>query len=488
MPRLPILLTFTLAAAAGDVPGLPLPPIAGVEPVAFWLDHHNDYFADAVRNLDDYRTGGGELGIRVPIKPIAPFSPVLGADYSSLTDRGGQRRADQLTVTLGIAWDHAVESCRYRGVLAAGGGTRSTGNFGTDAIQNGIHSKIGNQDVALHYEREADTDPLAWAQWRGSFPLWSLAPAAPGVFAVEPRASFLVTATGHLQSALGADFTARGRRGAVWLGGLWRDSQGPAMGLTAADVDHHEQGWWIQAGMSASTIPVPFCSTAMGGFMDVACNPATRATEGRVGVKFDVGSSPAAPDWAWRGSSAGTAPDRVDQDVFFAGGTGGHGAMVAWRPSTWHEPWLHGSRELGIYVEYRMGHVPGYGWDDVSIDYDQGLIGLRPGWRSAGWPVAIEAMFDLGAGLRWERVHTIGPNPAYAGATSQRVVIQGGPRIRLGLNHQHKDCCLQYLNAVRLGVGMRGWLPLSDDRTPDGGRYQRPGYGFDLTLGASLDW
>ncbi len=487
MPRIPILLTIALAAAAGDVPGLPLPPIAGVEPVAFWLDHHNDYFADAVRNLDDYRTGGGELGVRIPIRPIAPFSPVIGADYSSLTDRGGQRRADELTLTLGLAWDHADKGCRYRGVLAAGGGTRSTGNFGTDAVQNGIHSKIGNQDVTLTYERKADTDPLAWAQWRGSFTIGSLAPVAPGVFAIEPRAGFMATATGHLQSSLGSDFTARGRSGAVWLGGLWRDNQGPAMGLTAAAVDHHEQGWWIQAGMASSAIPIPGLCTALGLFLDVACNPATRATEGRLGLKFDVGSAPVIPDWALADRKPGDGSDRFDQDVFFSGGTGGHGAMIAWRPSTWHEPWGHGSREVGVYVEYRMGHVPGYGWDDNSIDYDQGLIGLRPGWRSVGWPVAVETMFDLGAGLRWERVNTTGPNPAHAGATSQRVVIQGGPRIRLGLG-RFPDSWIDYLHAVRLGFGLRGYVPLSDDQTPDGGRYQRPGYGFDTTLGASLAW
>ncbi len=318
-------------AAATSLYGVPEPPTPAPLPTA-WLAVQDDLFGDAVLNTDDFRTGGGHLGLA-----IAGF--VATFDDSAFTSRGAQGlppgRTDELTYTLGYALiDDEGIAQPLSALVIVGGGGRSYGDYAGQRIQNGIHKRFGFEPLYLPYDQAHGTAGVGYLYGRGQWLPWRHCPAPlPDAIGVQVEAAALASTQHEQEEYASCEVVAFGTQGVGWLGVQYQRNAGTPPTTTAGIVARHEDGFWLTAGLGRQP----------GFYVAASVDPSTRAVDGNVGVTIAPNAGPA---------EASKIPI-AETFLFFPQG-GSIGAQVRWQPASVDEqgPLRH---ELPGRLPFRLG-------------------------------------------------------------------------------------------------------------------------------------
>lgn len=453
-------------AAATSMYGMPEPPTPAPLPTA-WLAVQDDLFGDAILNTDDYRTGGGHVGLSIA-------GLVLTVDDSAFTSRGAQGRppgrTDELTYTVGYA---LIESegidQTLGGLLIVGGGGRSYGNYDGQRIQNSIHSRFGFQPLYLPYDQEHGTAVVGYLYGRSLWLPWRHCPRPlPDAIGFQIEAASLATTQREQEEYASLEVVAFGTQGVGWVGVQYQHNAGTPPTMTAGIVARHENGFWLTAGLGRQP----------GFYVAASVDPSTRAVDGNVGITI--------------ASNAGAAdPSNLpaSETFLFLPQGGSIGAQVRWQPVSFND---QGPLRHELLIDYHYGSVPHYSWSNNRVDEDQILIGYEPEFVHAvpgiGWLMAETYLYAAG-GVRIERVRVLAAPSRYQQATGTTAVGQGGGGLRLGLNVG--DDPTRFINQIRVGIGYDGWIPVVRHRVEgpmESGYFLKPGAAPVLSVGFNVMW
>ena len=464
-----LLILTSPAGAVVSLAGVPQPPTPA--PIAnAWIGLQNDFFGDAILNSNDFRTGGGHVGIDVD-------RVVLAVDASSLTNRGTHNglppsRSDELTYTVGYAvLNHEQTNQTLSWLVLVGGGGRTFGDLKTEHVQNEIHSTAGFPLVHLPYDPQKGTGALGYLYARGLYlPFQDLPAPLPASLGFQVEAGATSTSGRKDESIITGDIVGIGAQAVVWGGIQYQRDSGPAPTSTAAIVASHESGWWFQAGIGRTP----------GIYLVAAANPKTRAVDGSLGVTFQNASMPARSDRR-----------AIDEMLELVGAGGAVGLQLRW-----HTPDLESKESTQMYhevlVDYRFGEVPHYAWPGNRVDEDQFLVGYEPvlagPFLGLPWLITEEFVYGSG-GVRVERVEALRTSSLYPQTTGTSPVLQGGFGLRVGLDLWHNPRL--FVNQIRFGIGWDGWLPLIEQKVTNGSerdKFMKPGNSIILSLGFAVIW
>lgn len=462
-PASPILLMIVcMAPAMAAVAGVPEAPRPGARPVA-WFAWGNDAFGgETGDNTDDYRTNAFTLGVQHD-------GWIFGIEHSMLTDRrvGVELRSDQLCLALGHEWTLALSNCD-RLWLAGGLGTRATGGFGGQEIQDRWHAMNNFRPYQLA-EDESLLEGTAWTHGEWLFtgePLGvpDLPFLRPGQLGLDLRASGLVTSGGEQVGSVSASLALLGADAHALFGITQELRAGNSPNPTAQRTADHEEGTWFTYGLGAG-----------GWFINGGWELSGEATWGAVG-------------WQWGRTPARAATQVASLEGVFALYQGyALGMQYRWQPE-----WLAGlsSHQLSCIADYRFGRFPGQAYmPDNQMVMRQGLLGLD--WeplRLGGPTMSVAPFVQAGAGIREERITVIGDLPLYAEQGAQRTVLQGS----VGLRCQFATAS-ELLPAYGFSIVYDAWRPLNDATAtdPQTGEqlvYQQGGGALGLRFNAMVAW
>jgi hypothetical protein len=453
-------------AAATSLYGVPEPPTPAPLPSA-WLAVQDDMFGDAIINTDDFRTGGAHAGLAVD-------RVVLTVDDSAFTSRGANGlqpgRTDEITYTIGYALidDESIEQ-PVSGLVIAGVGGRTTGDYGGERIQNHIHNAFGYQPLSLPYDSQHGTSGVGYLYARSLWLPWRDCPAPlPKAIGIQVETAALATTAHEQEELVSLELVAIGAQGVGWCGAQYQRNAGTPPTQTAGIVARHEDGFWLTAGLGRQP----------GFFVSASYNPDTHAIDGNVGVTI-------APSVD---RSDDTKLPTSETFTYYPVG-GAIGAQVQWQSVAFND---QGPLRHDLLVDYHFGGVPHYSWYNNRVDEDQLLVGYEPEYVHAvpglAWLVTENYVYAAG-GVRVERVHVLMAPSRYPQATSTSAVVQGGGGIRIGTDVDGDASW--FMNQIRLGIGYDAWVPVTRAHVAsqtETGRFQKPGATPVLTLGFNVIW
>lgn len=161
-----ILIILPCQGFAGDITGAPavVPPTVLGDFSFLWS---NDFFGSGGES-DDYRTQ--QLGLQIDVLPRWSFvfdHSILTASETNPVWPGQSGRLDQVSLSLGYEFYRKQANPNELGLVSAGAGLRTYGNYGGARIQNSLHRLINNGINGSPY---VDTDTNMAILWlKGSY-------------------------------------------------------------------------------------------------------------------------------------------------------------------------------------------------------------------------------------------------------------------------------------------------------------------------------
>ena len=468
----PALLMATQQLSAA-VYGLPEPPTPAPTP-QFWFNFSDDFLGMAVLNTDDYRTANISVGGRYDAWRFA-------VDSSMLTNRGRDgttpSRTDELTYSLGYAVVDEEREGRLRPLLTLGVGGRTYGNLGGEEIQNRVHETFGYKTVHLPYDPEQGTEAFAFYHGRLSMlPPWDYQGSGPfGRWAFQLESGGLASTGEKFQVYGGANVVSVGADSLAWIGVRYQWNGGHNPTATSDIVAAKETGWWWVVGLSRTP----------GILFTASINPSRETVAGTVGLTIDTTAMP------HHDAGHADAGHRVDEVLKFYPGGGNIGLDLRWQPQ-WLAEHSLSPRDVLVF-NYDFGAVvEKTDWQDCYIGFDQIVIGWGPTWDIP--PSTSRLIWTVGAyvagGVRLERIHEEDGTPRFPeGGVHATGVAQGELGTRLG--YRFTDRGDSWMDSLRLGVGIDGWLPFNSVTVSNGNdvdHYLVPGYAAHFTVGVTVVW
>lgn len=480
--RCVLLLASIAPLWSASIAGQPQPPTPAPMP-GVWASFQDDLIGDAVLNTDDYRTGGLRLNGRGDL--VEDVGVVMAVDYSALTDRGLNTlppgRCDELTASVGLAWDGLDRGGgRVRPLLVVAGGGRLAGNLGGQSAQNDIHRTCGFNPVFLPYGHD---QAFAFQGNVYGRVVADVLHIGVGSLGLAVDGGTLMSSAHERQSFTGLRAVSMGGHGIAWVGGRHQWHNGDTQSATAQAVAEHEQGWWIDWGLGLG----PIREQAGGGdraswgvWLDGAVNPGTKAIDGSVGLVWGVTS-------AARKDTVRT----VVEPVFFTQTNGGAIGIRLGLPLRCGGDWY-----LTPVLDYHHGAVSGHDWPGNELDANQMTLGLEPSYRHrfAGTRLVAGAYAHVDGGVRVEGIAEKTQPARFAHASATRGVVTGGAGIILAClcaDAPRADAGATEVGTVSLRLGYDGWLPWSGATVEDAAgveRYQQAGGSAVAGLGLSVAW
>jgi len=457
------------AQAAAAVYGLPEPPTPAPTP-QLWFNFSDDFLGMAVLNTDDYRTANITMGVRLGAWRVA-------ADASMLTNRGRDgttpSRTDELTYSLGYAILDREREEKWKALLTLGIGGRTYGDLGGESVQNRMHDTFGYKTVELPYDLEEGTDGFAFYHARlTGVPSWEYQFSGPfGRWAAQLESGGLFSTGDEQQFYGGVNLVSLGTDSMAWVGARYQWHNSSYQTQTSQIVGEKESGWWLVVGLSRTP----------GILVTASLNPDRETVAGTLGLTID---SEALPNQAGNGF-------RVDQSLKFFPGGGNTGLDIRWQPA-WLAELSLSSRDV-LVLCYDFGAVTAYeDWQDSYVAFDQLVVGWGPTWKI---PQPLKRLhWSIGGyfagGVRLERIQVEDGSPRFAkGEVQVAAVVQGEIGTRFGWRFSDRGDT--WLDQLRLGIGVDGWLPWPGATARNGADvadYMEPGVSAHLTFGVTVDW
>ncbi len=434
----------------GEIPGLP-PPTPPEIPRAAQVTLGNDLLAGFDDILDDFRTQqlvfDGRVGERWS---LAVDHSILTFEARGFEDDWG--RLDQLSASFG--YDFLQPANGVNGLtLTAGAGLRAVNDFGGAEIQNGVHRLVDDRIVRLPYVDAQRTDATAWLRAQASAPLpWQ---SLRELFGPHWQLGYwlhgtaLATSDGQWDGVAAAHLTAKRGWFNAWLGlrGDWRRGYDRDP-VQAAVADNEETGYLV-IGLRFGPLLI---ETQQSSESDKGY--------GRISLLADI--APASrrlkPGREFSLSFGITAPQVYAQ-------LQGRSEFCGWLACTESRRW----RLLG---DLRLGN-PGIG--NATDRYVRTLqlgAGLEAEQAFAWMPQWLTGYAWAGGGWRREQVRG---DAALSGNSSDevdRLTALG----ELGLRATTMAMSDRW--ALRLQLGLSGWLPFGDKDVAFAGGFetlQEPG-------------
>jgi hypothetical protein len=220
---------------AGEIAGIApqLPPFIGND---LQLTFSNDFLGRG-GSVDDFRTQQFIVSGRVAERWLVALDhSILTLDSDSVPGR-----TDQLSLSLGYELVAATEGSSITAV-AAGLGTRSSGEFAGERMQNGFHRLVGSGIENLPYTDVRGTDGTLWVTAEQYRHLHGVPPGSGGGWGAGYwiRAGSLLTSGGQWDSSAAGFVVASKRDLGFWVGVRrdWRHGyDDPVLRETAAAED-----------------------------------------------------------------------------------------------------------------------------------------------------------------------------------------------------------------------------------------------------------
>jgi hypothetical protein len=464
-----VLLLALAAQASAAVYGLPEPPTPAPTPQA-WFLFSDDFLGMAVLNTDDYRTANITVGGRWDAWRFA-------VDGSMLTNRGRDgtppSRTDELTYSLGYAVVDREREEKWKALLTLGIGGRTFGDLGGESIQNHIHETFGYKTVHLPYDPESGTDGFGFFHTRlTGVPSWEYQLAGPfGKWAAQIEGGGLVSTGEEVQLYGGVNLVSLGVDSMAWIGARyqWHNDTYPT--TTSQIVGEKEKGWWLVVGLSRTP----------GILITASLNPDRETVAGTLGLTID---SAALPNHNGDGY-------RVDQSLKMFMNGASTGLDIRWQPAWLAE--LSLSQRDVLVLCYDFGEVGAYeNWQDCFVAFDQLVIGWGPTWDIPQPLTRLHLSLGgyLAGGVRLERIQVEDGSPRFdKGEVQVAAVAQGEIGARIGWRFSDRGDT--WLDQLRFGIGIDGWLPWPSATAQNGSdvdEYMEPGFSAHLTIGVTVDW